>query len=346
MDRRTFVLPVAVVVLALLVATTFLVQQAKIDKVNDRLAALDSRLEKMEAPGAGGPPPTPESAAPPGASNVKARGAVGDGVADDSAAIQSTIDSLPSPAGGTVVLPPGSYKLTRGLQWGDKPIRLVGGGTGVQPAAGTRLVVPPGITAITMQNGTKGLGAYSAVENLHIVGTDLGPGDNNGIRLQCSHCRVVNVHVEGFGGANVYIASENPANVSVNANVWYLESLRTSNGKSHGLQLGGVDSNAGTAVNLDADANAGWGVYDNSFLGNTYLGAHFSGNGAGAIRIGDIARAKRFYGAYKETDGRTPVQFDAGGAGNNIVDFISNDEVPEFVDYTEGRNNEVKSPNR
>jgi len=342
MSQSTPVLSAAIVALALLGTATFFIQQAKVRRLDDRLAAIDTRLEEIGQPDR----PGPETAASPGGSSVKAHGAVGDGVADDSAAIQSTIDSLPSPAGGIVLLPPGSYKLTRGLQWGDKPIRLVGSGTGAQPAAGTRLLVAPGVTAITMQNGTGGLGAYSSVEDLHILGSDLAAGDNNGIRLQCNHCRVQNVHVEGFAGANVYILSENPARVAVNANTWYLESLLVSNGKSHGLQLDGVDSNAGTAVNLDSSSNAGWGVYDNGFLGNTYVGAHFSGNGSGAIRIGDIARAKRFYGAYKETDGRTSVQFDAGGAGNNLIDFISNDEVPEFVDNTEVKNNEVKSPNR
>jgi hypothetical protein len=55
--------------------------------------------------------------------NVKDFGAVGDGVTDDTAAIQAAIDSLVS--GGTVLLPAGSYKVTSQIQI-QKPISLVG----------------------------------------------------------------------------------------------------------------------------------------------------------------------------------------------------------------------------
>src|SRR4029077_14542643 len=59
--------------------------------------------------------------------NVRQFGAVGNEVADDSDAIQRAIDALPSSRGGTVVFPPGTYRITRPL----RPIsncRLVGGG--------------------------------------------------------------------------------------------------------------------------------------------------------------------------------------------------------------------------
>ncbi len=314
-----------------MIGALLLVQQRTIDGLEKRVDNADGTKRSLDASGA---------------VSVKSHGAVGNGTTDDSAAIQAAIDSLASPAGGAVLLPPGSYRLDSGLKWSDKPVRLVGAGSGVQPAAGTRLTVAEGVTAVTMQNGPSGLGAYSSVENIHIVGRDADAGTNNGVRLQCSHCQIRNVHVEGFGGANVHILSGNPADIAINANTWHLESLRSSNGKSHGFELQGVDSNAGTAVNIDADSNAGWGVFDNGFLGNTYLGPHFSGNREGAIRVGNIARAKRFYGVYKETDGRTAVQFDAGGAGHNFVDFLQNDEPQEFVDNTESKKNVVESPNR
>lgn len=47
--------------------------------------------------------------------SVKDFGAVGDGVADDTAAIQAAIDSLQSTTGGQVWLPPGDYKITSNL---------------------------------------------------------------------------------------------------------------------------------------------------------------------------------------------------------------------------------------
>lgn len=47
--------------------------------------------------------------------SVKDFGAVGDGVADDTSAIQSAIDSLDDTFGGTVYFPPGQYLITSGL---------------------------------------------------------------------------------------------------------------------------------------------------------------------------------------------------------------------------------------
>jgi len=50
--------------------------------------------------------------------NVKDFGAVGDGIADDTAAIQAAIDSLPDP-GGIVFFPAGVYKVTSTIQVGN-----------------------------------------------------------------------------------------------------------------------------------------------------------------------------------------------------------------------------------
>lgn len=58
--------------------------------------------------------------------NVKDRGAVGDGVTDDTAALQSAIDGLT--AGGTVLIPPGSYVYTKVLQVKRANVRVWGYG--------------------------------------------------------------------------------------------------------------------------------------------------------------------------------------------------------------------------
>lgn len=63
-----------------------------------------------------------------GAVSASAFGAVGDGVADDTAAIQDAIDACPS--GGTVVLPAGTYKTTAALTISD---HLTFRGAGVAP---------------------------------------------------------------------------------------------------------------------------------------------------------------------------------------------------------------------
>lgn len=84
--------------------------------------------------------------------NVKDFGAVGDGVADDTAEIQAAIDSLtsstaitsgspiniPQPTGGTVLLPPGTYKVTT-IELPDM-VELRGAGMGA-----TRLLCSVGV---------------------------------------------------------------------------------------------------------------------------------------------------------------------------------------------------------
>ena len=52
-------------------------------------------------------------------------GAVGDGVTDDSAAIQAAIDAIPS-TGGVVVFPAGNYHVDTGLTTGlQKSLKLI-----------------------------------------------------------------------------------------------------------------------------------------------------------------------------------------------------------------------------
>lgn len=60
--------------------------------------------------------------------NVKAFGARGDGVADDSGAIQTAINAAASTGGGLVFLPPGKYRLLKGLQLGAHGVGIVGSG--------------------------------------------------------------------------------------------------------------------------------------------------------------------------------------------------------------------------
>ena len=91
--------------------------------------------------------------------NVKDKGATGNGTTNDTAAVQSAIDTVAANGGGTVFFPPGDYVVNGGLTIPpDKGIRLVGSGmtlkgNGVawQP---TRLVRKSGTTTIISAIGT------------------------------------------------------------------------------------------------------------------------------------------------------------------------------------------------
>lgn len=60
--------------------------------------------------------------------SVKDFGAVGDGVTDDTAAIQAAIDSLGASTGGTIYLPVGTYRTTAILACTQRGVSLIGDG--------------------------------------------------------------------------------------------------------------------------------------------------------------------------------------------------------------------------
>ncbi len=60
--------------------------------------------------------------------NVKAYGATGDGVADDTAEIQAAIDAVEAAGGGVVFFPHGNYKVSSTLTVTGKPVSIQGSG--------------------------------------------------------------------------------------------------------------------------------------------------------------------------------------------------------------------------
>lgn len=95
--------------------------------------------------------------------NVKWFGAAGDGMTDDTAAIQAAIDALPA-TGGEVILPGGHYAISRTLRIGDgdgttpsrkNGIHLIGAGSGIghQTVSQTTLVAICPMAVMMTVNG-------------------------------------------------------------------------------------------------------------------------------------------------------------------------------------------------
>lgn len=68
-----------------------------------------------------------------------------------------------------------------------------------------------------------------------------------------------------------------------NANVFYIENTTCTLNRNHGFYTDGADANAGTCINLDCASNGRFGIYDSSFLGNTYIGCHTASNGVATV---------------------------------------------------------------
>lgn len=149
--------------------------------------------------------------------SVKDFGAVGDGVADDLAAIQAAIDAVSNADGGTVLVPAGSYRCSSGLIL-KRGVNLVGEGTVhhafyVNPSynkTGTVLLVTgaAGADCIKFESNVKG---HFGIYNMSIF--DNG---NAAIRSVCNisgilHPRLEDVEFACIGtprGVGLYISNE------------------------------------------------------------------------------------------------------------------------------------------
>lgn len=129
--------------------------------------------------------------------NVMDFGAVGDGTADDTKAIQSAHDSLPS-TGGTIWFPAGSYYVPSAITSSKRSIRWLADGTSAYDAQGC-VELWTDQASIIMDLGTAG----STVSGGHVI-DGLGFRDASGtgigaIRMRrMNHARLVNVGVRNF----------------------------------------------------------------------------------------------------------------------------------------------------
>src|SRR5205085_9534719 len=88
--------------------------------------------------------------------------------------------------------------------------------------------------------------------------------------------RIENCSITGFLYDAIHIEAIDDTK---NANQWEIINCRTNANGRHGLYAAGENSNAGIAIGLSCSNNSGWGVYDRSFLGNTYVGCLTENNG-------------------------------------------------------------------
>jgi pectate lyase-like protein len=97
--------------------------------------------------------------------NVKAYGAKGDGVTDDSAAVARAVAGLDPAHGGTVLFPPGSYCVFSGITVTLDDVRLLGSG-GYSGKASLIDACGHDVTAVTL-NGNR-----DSISYLHVSGMD------------------------------------------------------------------------------------------------------------------------------------------------------------------------------
>lgn len=237
--------------------------------------------------------------------NVLDFGADPTGVADNVAAFNAAQASL-QPLGGTVYIPPGTYKMSSTFTVGAS-ISLLGANLGdayFEPYtyAASKLVFSGSSTGVIIYHN------WTSVKNIAILAI-AKIGSFNGLEIQWRGY-VENVTVAGFSGDGCNIVATGP---SRNANLWRVSNSKFNDNGGNGFYVQGGDSNAGIGSGISCERNNGWGIWDSSFLGNTYIGCHVAGNLGGAYKSDGASAANIFLGCYSEGDG-TPKSFIAAPA--------------------------------
>ena len=94
-----------------------------------------------------------------------------------------------------------------------------------------------------------------------------------------------------------------------NADHWHVDTLRVNANLGHGFHTLGPRANAGVAIKLDATSNGGVAVWEEGFLGNSYLACHTSLNRLGSYVKPSSSDSNRtiFLGCYAETNQPDPI---------------------------------------
>lgn len=219
--------------------------------------------------------------------SVKDFGAVGDGVTDDYAAFQAAHDSLSasnSDVGGEIYIPSGTYYLSD--TWDiKKRVTIRGTNAGDQPETSACILrFPANKDGIRFWSSIDSDTGTNAVQS-RLIGVELkanakdatGNGIKTTTKITVEHCIIrdfkengIEIHGQTGGGATGI------------ADFWKVSSTRIVTCGGHGLYVHGNDSQIGLAEQVECSSNTGYGFYDISAYGNTYIACQAAGNTAGS----------------------------------------------------------------
>ncbi len=118
--------------------------------------------------------------------------------------------------------------------------------------------------------------------------------------IMLTKARLDNLKIENFAGHGISVYGNVREARAGNTSGWRVDSTQTIVNHGSGLFVEGRDANAGVVVGLSSSLNRLWGVHDNSFLGNTYVGCHAADNDQGPYLSENINAANVFVGCYSE----------------------------------------------
>jgi hypothetical protein len=249
-----------------------------------------------------------------------------------------------------IEFPPGYFEFSTAFDLTLGTFVIRGAGIGQSGGFATHFKFPAGQTGFIVQNylstGGTGFGAAhiagdgSIIDGFLIEGAYAGTeGEFHGIQLR-GRGQVSNVRIANFQGNGIHIrASAGDPTYEGNANNFQIEYV-TVNGCRNGLYVDGADANAGVIIAGEFSSNRQWGIWDTSFLGNSYFACHTAANGwdgaAGSIPTGSTYLGNRYFvktgqaaGASTNAPSGTTADntwwgyIGAGGAYSGVVPWVS-----------------------
>ncbi len=186
----------------------------------------------------------------------------------------------------------------------QKPVTLRGGGPGGRSTYASYLTFPADTTGIQIKSSggvsPNFRGDNVLIEDLVLVGLGYGGATTGYGVLMQGRAKLNNLWITNFGSHGCAVIAASGDTPSTNANIFWLERVAATSNKGHGIYIDGADANAGTIISCDASSNLGWGFYDASFLGNTFLACHADANVLGSFYVDDVNARSLFLGCYHE----------------------------------------------
>ncbi len=192
--------------------------------------------------------------------------------------------------------PPGQFEFADTIDITGGTFIIEGCASGLANGRGTILKFPAGVTGIRTQlHDTAGAdatdtdhysGTASIIRGLYLIGGFAGSeAEAHGIHLR-SRAIIENCVIANFAGDGIYSRASATGSPRGNTNNSIVRSCRIENCRN-GMFIDGTDANIWTITGVDVSLNRQWGIWDSSFLGNTYVGCHSASNGYenGAVAI-------------------------------------------------------------
>lgn len=247
----------------------------------------------------------------------------GTALLDVSSAIITAIASFPNThsniyydQAGTLYFPPGKYYCGQTI-YINRTIHLLGANSGQigNAVSASWIEFAHNINGFVFNhwNSTPAVAPNksangSVLENLTVtqklvVGRTIGSGALIKARVTIRDCTFF---YWAQNGISIDASAGSGGATEGNANIFKIDSCTCAYNLGSGLAIGtvaGADSNAGTIINLNATGNGVYGIWESSFLGNTYIGCHTAANVSGGYYL-DANNNNRsvFVGCYSEAD--------------------------------------------